>query len=174
MTLGASPTTHEIGRGHSAPGAIYEGAEGARSARALRRCRHFMRRRFQFLSRTWRSYVPSSTRGTAATTRRRWTPTSPTARPVRASAAAIAGRPREPPEARLITPCRGCRLRAAERRRQPECAYNACCAHAYELGRLALSGPPNSKRPVASRSRSYRLLSGNGGNQDSRRTIQLS
>jgi hypothetical protein len=31
-----------------------------------------------------------------------------------------------------------------------------------------------SKRPVASRSRSYRLVSGNGGNQDSRRTIQLS
>ncbi len=32
----------------------------------------------------------------------------------------------------------------------------------------------SSKRPVASRSRSYRLVSGNGGNQDSRRTIQLS
>src|SRR5947208_10968806 len=32
----------------------------------------------------------------------------------------------------------------------------------------------SSKRPVASRSRSYRRLSGNGGNQDSRRTIQLS
>ena len=31
-----------------------------------------------------------------------------------------------------------------------------------------------SKRPVASRSRSYRLVSGNGGNQDSRRMIQLS
>jgi hypothetical protein len=31
-----------------------------------------------------------------------------------------------------------------------------------------------SKRLVASRSRSYRLVSGNGGNQDSRRTIQLS
>src|SRR5262249_40570222 len=31
-----------------------------------------------------------------------------------------------------------------------------------------------SERPVASRSRSYRLVSGNGGNQDSRRTIQLS
>jgi len=30
------------------------------------------------------------------------------------------------------------------------------------------------KRRVASRSRSYRLVSGNGGNQDSRRTIQLS
>ena len=30
------------------------------------------------------------------------------------------------------------------------------------------------ERPVASRSRSYRLASGNGGNQDSRRTIQLS
>ena len=32
----------------------------------------------------------------------------------------------------------------------------------------------SSKRLVASRSRSYRLVSGNGGNQDSRRTIQLS
>ncbi len=32
----------------------------------------------------------------------------------------------------------------------------------------------SSKRPVASRSRSYRLVSGNGGNQDSRRWIQLS
>src|SRR5688572_26652058 len=32
----------------------------------------------------------------------------------------------------------------------------------------------SSKRPLASRSRSYRLVSGNGGNQDSRRTIQLS
>jgi len=32
----------------------------------------------------------------------------------------------------------------------------------------------SSERPVASRSRSYRLVSGNGGNQDSRRTIQLS
>ena len=32
----------------------------------------------------------------------------------------------------------------------------------------------SSKRPVPSRSRSYRLVSGNGGNQDSRRTIQLS
>jgi hypothetical protein len=32
----------------------------------------------------------------------------------------------------------------------------------------------SSKRPVASRSRSYRLVSGNGGNHDSRRTIQLS
>jgi hypothetical protein len=31
-----------------------------------------------------------------------------------------------------------------------------------------------SKRPVASRSRSYRLASGNGGNQDSRRTVQSS
>ena len=31
----------------------------------------------------------------------------------------------------------------------------------------------SSKRLVASRSRSYRLVSGNGGNQDSRRTIQL-
>src|SRR5512143_2440472 len=31
-----------------------------------------------------------------------------------------------------------------------------------------------SKRPAASRSRSYRLVSGNGGNQDSRQTIQLS
>src|ERR1700735_5044825 len=31
-----------------------------------------------------------------------------------------------------------------------------------------------SKRPVASRSWSYRLVSGNGGNQDSRRTTQLS
>jgi ketosteroid isomerase-like protein len=55
MTLAASPTTHEIGRGHSAPGGHLRGAEGARSARALRRCRHFMRRRLQFLSRTWRS-----------------------------------------------------------------------------------------------------------------------
>jgi hypothetical protein len=34
--------------------------------------------------------------------------------------------------------------------------------------------PTPQKRPVASRSRSYRLVSGNGGNQDSRRTIQLS
>jgi hypothetical protein len=32
----------------------------------------------------------------------------------------------------------------------------------------------SSKRLVASRSRSYRLVSGNGGNQDSRRMIQLS
>ena len=32
----------------------------------------------------------------------------------------------------------------------------------------------SSKRPVASRSRSYRLVSGNGGNQDSRRTVQSS
>ena len=32
----------------------------------------------------------------------------------------------------------------------------------------------SSRRPVASRSRSYRLSSGNGGNQDSRRTIQRS
>ena len=32
----------------------------------------------------------------------------------------------------------------------------------------------SSVRRVASRSRSYRLVSGNGGNQDSRRTIQLS
>jgi hypothetical protein len=31
-----------------------------------------------------------------------------------------------------------------------------------------------SERLVASRSRSYRLVSGNGGSQDSRRTIQLS
>ncbi len=35
-------------------------------------------------------------------------------------------------------------------------------------GGLALSD-----RPVGSRSRSYRLLSGNGGNQDLRRTVQL-
>jgi len=34
--------------------------------------------------------------------------------------------------------------------------------------------PYSSNRLVASRSRSYRLVSGNGGNQDSRRTIQLS
>ena len=32
----------------------------------------------------------------------------------------------------------------------------------------------SSKRPVASRSRSYRLVSGNGGNQDSRRMVQIS
>ena len=32
----------------------------------------------------------------------------------------------------------------------------------------------SSERPVASRSRSYRLVSGNGGNQDSRRTVQSS
>ena len=32
----------------------------------------------------------------------------------------------------------------------------------------------SSKRPAGSRLRSYRLASGNGGNQDSRRTIQLS
>ncbi|MGH8167999.1 MAG: DUF222 domain-containing protein [Woeseiaceae bacterium] len=34
--------------------------------------------------------------------------------------------------------------------------------------------PYSSKRPVASRSRSYRLVSENGGNQDSRRTVQSS
>ena len=28
MTLAASPTTHEIGRGDSAPGAIYEARRG--------------------------------------------------------------------------------------------------------------------------------------------------
>jgi hypothetical protein len=28
MTLAASPTTHEIGRGHGAPGAIYEARRG--------------------------------------------------------------------------------------------------------------------------------------------------
>ena len=38
----------------------------------------------------------------------------------------------------------------------------------------SVSRARHSKRPVASRSRSYRLLSGNGGNEDSRRTIQLS
>jgi hypothetical protein len=32
----------------------------------------------------------------------------------------------------------------------------------------------SSWRPVGSRSRSYRFLSGNGGNHDSRRMIQLS
>ncbi len=32
----------------------------------------------------------------------------------------------------------------------------------------------SSERPVASRSRSYRLVTGNGGNQDSRRTVQSS
>jgi hypothetical protein len=32
----------------------------------------------------------------------------------------------------------------------------------------------DSERPVASRLRSYRLVSGNGGNQDSRRTVQSS
>ena len=36
------------------------------------------------------------------------------------------------------------------------------------------SAPYSSKPLLASRSRSYRLVSGNGGNQDSRRTIQLS
>ncbi|WP_236617105.1 hypothetical protein [Litchfieldella anticariensis] len=42
---------------------------------------------------------------------------------------------------------------------------------------FGVNGQPatySSKRPVASRSRSYRFVSGNGGNQDSRRTIQLS
>ena len=39
---------------------------------------------------------------------------------------------------------------------------------------LAFRATYSSKRPVTSRSRSYRLVSGNGGNQDSRRTIQLS
>jgi hypothetical protein len=32
----------------------------------------------------------------------------------------------------------------------------------------------SSKRPVASRSRSYRRMSGNGGSQDSRRMVQSS
>jgi len=49
---------------------------------------------------------------------------------------------------------------------------------AFEIGGLAYAAPfvppTPSKRPVASRSRSYRLVSGNGGNQDSRRTIQSS
>ncbi len=61
-----------------------------------------------------------------------------------------------------------------------------CLAHVLTvLGGVAEIGGPedwssrrsatySSKRPVASRSRSYRLVSGNGGNQDSRRTIQLS
>jgi hypothetical protein len=45
----------------------------------------------------------------------------------------------------------------------------------YDLGSgLVVRATYSSKRPVASRSRSYRLVSGNGGNQDSRRTIQSS
>jgi hypothetical protein len=46
----------------------------------------------------------------------------------------------------------------------------AGCPNHPDLTRATYS----SKRPVRSRSRSYRLVSGNGGNQDSRRTIQLS
>lgn len=39
---------------------------------------------------------------------------------------------------------------------------------------LVQSAAYSSKRPVASRSRSYRFVSGNGGSQDSRRTVQSS
>jgi hypothetical protein len=45
--------------------------------------------------------------------------------------------------------------------------------HSQRCPRIIRATYP-SNRPVASRSRSYRLVSGNGGNQDSRRTIQLS
>ena len=40
--------------------------------------------------------------------------------------------------------------------------------------RVVSMNPYSSERPVASRSRSYRLVSGNGGSQDSRRMTQSS
>ena len=54
---------------------------------------------------------------------------------------------------------------------------NACEAFdrsIYGMAPCTVRATYSSKRLVASRSRSYRLVSGNGGNQDSRRTIQLS
>jgi len=44
-----------------------------------------------------------------------------------------------------------------------------CCNSQIEA-ELITEATYSSKRPVASRSRSYRLVSGNGGNQDSRRS----
>ena len=56
--------------------------------------------------------------------------------------------------------------------RQPASEAEAMRASALPLRNVHATY--SSRRLVASRSRSYRRVSGNGGNQDSRRTIQLS
>jgi hypothetical protein len=78
----------------------------------------------------------------------------------------------------IVRACASAPWRARERRELREFAgvgtTGGRCRHNRGLNLWHVRATYSSERPVASRSRSYRFVSGKGGNQDSRRTIQSS